>query len=341
MDKLGIITLNGYFNFGNRLQNYALSYVCSRLGFDVYTIWDKDIGVRIKDYIKQKCFFVPKYNRYRKFYRFSKKYIKEDNLKSKRGYKYIVIGSDQVWNPKYITEKPFLLYEPEAQETVITYAVSFGVESLPESFEVDIKSHCDKYKRISVREHSGEKILSNIGVANVNCVLDPTLLLTRDDWDSIKKMPKNFKRGQKYILKYFLGDIQENEEMAILDFASQNGCDIIDLKDQNDSLFCVGPDEFLYLIDNAYLICTDSFHACVFSLIYDKSFVVFKRRGCSDYMYSRISNLLTTFNLNNREFNGNFISYLNKEHDYSEASVKLIELRNKSIKYIKDNVRTE
>lgn len=339
MDKLGIITLNGYFNFGNRLQNYALSNVCTRIGFDVYTIWDKDIRVRIKDFIKQKCFFVPKYHRFRKFYRFSKKYIKEDNLNSKRGYKYIVIGSDQVWNPKYVTEKPFLLYEPETEETVITYAVSFGVESLPESFEVDVKNHCDKYKKISVREYSGKKILSNIGVTNVNCVLDPTLLLTRDEWDCIKKQPKSLKKGRKYILKYFLGEIQKNEEMAISDFAFKNSCSIIDLKEQNDECFCIGPDEFLYLIDNASLICTDSFHACVFSLIYDKPFVVFKRRGCSDYMYSRISNLIKTFNLKNREFNGNHISKQNEKYDYSEASEILLELRNISIKYLIDNLR--
>lgn len=339
MKKIGIVTLNGYFNYGNRLQNYALTKYLEGLGYKVYSIWDKDYKYIVKDIIRTLLIWNPRFKRYRSFYRFSKKYIKEIILKNKKeGFDYVIVGSDQVWNPIYVLEEPFLLYEPMLGEKVFSYAASFGTEVLPEQMENKYKDILKKYKAISTREVIWQdKLKTMLGRENIELVVDPTFLLTREEWDLIKRKPKKWKNS-KYIVNYILGELENKENEAILNFAKENGCMIINLTNPNDVFYSIDPAEFLYLIENAFLVCTDSFHASVFSFIYDRPFVVFRRRGESDYMYSRISNLLTMFNLENREYNGHSISEENMRNNYRKSQEILYEERNKSKKYINKNI---
>lgn len=338
MAKVGIITLNGYFNYGNRLQNYALSKSIESMGHEVVTIWDKDKKKIIKDFIKKQLIWIPRFRRYRNFMIFSRKFTKEVLLSRKEKLDYIVIGSDQVWNPRYIKETPHLLYEPENGEVVISYAASFGCSVLPPDEVKNYKDHFIKYKAISVREKSGLGILSDMGIDNAVSVIDPTLLLTRDEWNEIKVSTGALKHEGKYILKYFLGDISTEESNAIMSFAHENNMTVIDLRDQGSEYFMSGPSVFISLVENAELICTDSFHACVFSFIYDKPFVVFRRKGCSDYMYSRIKSLLGVFHFSDREFNGLSITRDNQLHDYTEAYKLLEKEREFGLNFLQKNI---
>lgn len=340
MKKIGIVTLNGYFNFGNRLQNYALTRVLENFGFEVYTIWDKDIVRIIKDKVKTVVFWVPKYRRFRKFYKFSRKYTKELLLKNKKDdFDYIVVGSDQVWNPRYINEHPFLLYEPRGNEKVVGYATSFGTAKLPEEWHEQFRSRLTKYKVISVREDTGKEILEeDVKLENIEIMADPTFLLSKAEWDQIKRKPKSLKEDTKYILKYFLGELSAEEQEAISSYAQANGCMIIDLADKENAMFCSDPSEFIYMVANAHMVCTDSFHASVFSFLYNRPFTVFRRKGCSDYMYSRINNLLRMFRLTNREFDGTSINEENFNHDYTEAYEILAQERKKGLEFLKRNI---
>ena len=117
-----IITLNGYFNFGNRLQNYALTRYLSLLNYNVYTYWEKNIIDKIKISIKLLS-PIKEHKRFKKIFLYSKKYIKESSKINKANF--VVIGSDQVWNPIDAKNNSVLL--GATVETVkISYAASFG-----------------------------------------------------------------------------------------------------------------------------------------------------------------------------------------------------------------------
>jgi hypothetical protein len=332
MERIAIVTLTGYFNFGNRLQNYALAKVLQDKGFEVYTVWNKGKKERLKDAIKCTIPFKNKYKRFKIFRSFSRKFLKEITLNDiqKRKIKKIVVGSDQVWNPKYYEEDNSYLYNPKYGESVYSYAASLGTSKLEEKYHEVYRDTLKKYEKISVREKSAEEELKKVvGRDDIITVVDPTLLVKRESWSKIEKRPKHFDENKKYILKYFLGEISEEEQESISKFALENNYEIIDILDENDNAYVSGPEEFLYLIDHSVLVCTDSFHSCVFSFIFDKPFTVFKRKGCSDYMYSRIENLLSLFSLKNREYTGK-ITIDSISHDYSKGYKVLEQEQKKS-----------
>ena len=342
MKSIAIITLTGYFNFGNRLQNYALTKVLEKLNLDVYTVWNKNNEKKLKETIKTKLFFIKKYNRFRVFYNFSKKNMKEISLKDVQKNKIdkIIVGSDQVWNPKYYEEDNNLLYIPLSGQTVISYAASMGAKELPEKYHEIYKKVLSQYDAISVREDAAKNEIEKItGRNDIRVLIDPTLLLTEEEWKKIEKKPKKFDNNKKYILNYFLGDISKEEKKSIEAFVKENNCEIINILDENDKFYQSGPEEFLYLINHSYLVCTDSFHSCVFSFIFNKPFVVFKRKGCSDYMYSRIETLLQKFNLRNREFSGQIDKKV-IDVDYNEAYNILKEEQEKSNEFLKKALET-
>ena len=102
------------------------------------------------------------------------------------------------------------------------------------------------------------------------------MLLSADDWDKVVKKPEQLKTN-KYILNYFLGNLSETRKKEIERIAKDNGCEIINILDKDGEFYQTGPSEFLYLEKNASLICTDSFHSCVFAILYNRPFVVFDR----------------------------------------------------------------
>ena len=107
--------------------------------------------------------------------------------------------------------------------------------------------------------------------------------------------------------------------------------------DRNDKYYECGPGEFLYLEKNAFIVCTDSFHACVFGMIYNKPFIVFDRvQDNIKNTNSRIDTFLKKFSLEDRRYNGKNITKENLEHDYTEAYQILEEERKKSDAFLKN-----
>ena len=100
MKKVAILTLKGYFNYGNRLQKYALTKVLHDMGHDVYSIWNKQRSDKIKESIIPFLAFIKKYEKLSKFYKISKAYSKDISTGDigKLGMDTVVVGSDQVWN---------------------------------------------------------------------------------------------------------------------------------------------------------------------------------------------------------------------------------------------------
>ena len=328
MKKVGIITLYGEYNFGNRLQNYALQEYLKK--YDVIPISLKNNSYSNKKkfyYINRGVYFLrnlkrmitrkeayrtdpnrlARFREFNSLIYFSPRYITAKNIKSFKDLDYFVVGSDQVWNPNFDGLSDIMTLSDIERKKKVAYAASFGVSQLEDKYIEKVKKNIAEFNYISVRENEGKRIIeSNTNRDDVEVLIDPTMLLDAKEWNKVFKKPNNY-NGEKYILNYFLGEIPMNIKKIIEDFAIKNNCKVINILDKKDPFYACGPSEFLYLEKNAFLICTDSFHSSVFAILFDRPFKVFERQDSLDgkvNMNSRIYTLLTKFKLEDRYFNG-------------------------------------
>ena len=351
--RIGIITIIDNNNYGNRLQNYAVQEVLKKLKIDnVVTIKNNNVTNHksnniLKYYIKKviykirtlknkkskvsdrrKCF-----DEFNKNINFSKYMVYAYDKKIKQKFDYFIAGSDQIWNPNGRLSCIDLLEFAEPKQK-ISFAASCGVKKIPDKLKEYMKKNLETFKAISVREDAGKKIVEDLTKRNdIQVLIDPTMLLTADKWDTVAKKPQQLE-NKKYILNYFLGSIPEERKKEIDRIAKENNCEVINILDEQSPFYQTGPSEFLYLEKNAFLICTDSFHSCVFAILYNKPFIVFERQGIGESMNSRIETLIHTFKLKDRIFNGK-IGEENLKHDYAEAFQILNNERKKSINFLK------
>ena len=116
-------------------------------------------------------------------------------------------GSDQVWNPKFDRLSDVDLLSFATPEQRISFSASFGISELPENSKEKAKRELEKFKAISVREDRGKEIVEELTERkDVQVLVDPTMLLTSEEWDKVAKKPEQLKTD-KYILNYFLGEI--------------------------------------------------------------------------------------------------------------------------------------
>lgn len=328
-EKVGIFTLNGYYNYGNRLQLFALTRILSSMNYSSSVYWPKKIGVRIKHFLKYKTMLKRRYPKDMKFVRFTKMYLPK--ITSCKDVKCCIVGSDQVWNPEYLENHPYLLSVPNNNK-IISYAASIGAEVLTTDQKKVFQKELEKYTAISVRESSAKDLLQPLTLKNVEVVLDPTLLLDVEEYEKIETAPMDLRPNEKYILNYVLG--RRDYDGVIKKFAEANGYRIINCSDKRDSDY--GVEEYLYLVHHARLICTDSFHACVFSFIFERPFLAFRRKGKEDYMYSRLQSFMGSFRLGNHEYNGGDITDGILSVDYTNSKKILAKKQKESLTFLRD-----
>lgn len=285
--------------------------------------------------------------------KFSKPYIGRHNLeKGTSNYDGFVLGSDQVWHPMNLGGDFFTMTFIPDDKLKITYAPSFGVPVIPKSKISKYKSYLQRINKISVREISGQKIIKEIADRNAEVVVDPTLLLKKEDWD---KMKGERIISEKYIVCYFLGSNKVHRDFA-RKLSKITGCKIVAIphvteyikadKDFGDIIPAeMGPSQFINLIANAQYVCTDSFHCSVFSLIYQKSFFVFERFAKeTDAMSTntRIYSFLELFGLHTRLMLGNekIDNELIKPIDFSSSHLILSQLREKSLVFLTNSLKS-
>ena len=331
--KVKILTLRSFKNYGNRLQNYALSTALRKLGCSVRTVNSRSAKEFIYNFVILRFLFRPNRVKEHQLYLFSKKITRNDYPPYKKA-DFTVVGSDQVWNPDYLRDQPLFL--DDGQGIKISYAASVGTDKLSKKEKERFAKALKTFSLISVREPSAKKLLQPLTDKPVKVVLDPTLLLGAKDYRNLEKRPDSIAPGEKYVLCYILGN--NDNEKKIKEYADSHEYKIVHLSDGRESNY--GVQEFLYLIDHAKAVFTDSFHACVFSFIFDKPFIVFKRSGEANYMYSRIDNLINSFGLEAREYNGAITDKYLKV-DYSMAKKKLIKYQDESIQFLKKALASE
>lgn len=342
--KVAIFTLQGLVNYGNRLQNYAVEYLLKSKGCKVDSIVVtghpllKPIKIRIMRNYKMFCG-----NRYERieakrqslFSKFNEsiniKYynVRHLNLINEH-YDISLTGSDQVWNPSFNKNNLYLL--PFAKKRMCL-SPSFGVGELSMQEVVSYAEELLKFDSLSVREESGAKLVYDLIGCNAEVLIDPTMALDVSIWKKIEKKPQDF-AVKDFILSYTLGDLGKEREKAINIINEKHKFEHIEIFDDlKENKYIVGPREFLWLIHNAKIIITDSFHASVFSILFEKPFIAIRREGAPEAMFDRIQTLLKKFNLENCS-----LEHINKENfmnvDYSHCRRRLIEERKRINDYV-------
>lgn len=322
--KVGIITMHKVLNYGSALQAYALQHIIEKMGHEVEII----DYIYPNEYHKQ---FFKKPNILRRLISFTieilrgfprKRRIKafnefyKDNLKLSRTYNskeelsndppiydIYMTGSDQVWNPKSIHEDTSFMLSFTDSPNKIAFSASFAKCDIPANLKELYANELRKYKHIFVREKRGAVLVDSLIGNNPEVVLDPTLLLSGDEWrEFAKKSHIVFK--EPYILVYVLGysfnvypymynlirHFQEQLEMKliILNMSKQYAQKLSNKKIiDNANVY-----DFVRLFADASMVITDSFHGTAFSLNLDIPFYsVVNNIETED---SRISDLLTS-----------------------------------------------
>lgn len=266
---------------------------------------------------------------------------------------YYICGSDQIWNPYfkngYNDPGYFLAFAP-AGSVKIAYGPSFGCDDLPEKAQKDLAELLKDFKAISVRETAGVEIVRRYGHRKAEHVLDPTLLRMDYQWREISRRPEGL--PEQYILCYRFADSEQTKAM-IDRISHKTGLPVVSLplsavalNDDYPAVFEAGPREFIGLIDHASLVCTDSFHATVFSILMKTPVCVFPRESYrnGNSMNSRIYSLLHLLQLEHHLIKEDTsldeaINCLNE--DYIKAQEILNVERKKSMNFLKSALAVE
>lgn len=327
--KIAIMTWLYNGNYGTLLQAYALHTFVKNAGYEVENInYRSSLKTKLKNWIVNKnspALFIGKFKdkfskidsaanekKNENFSDFLKSNIKLTELASSpeelvrigNGYDVFICGSDQIWSPYLMNPSYFLSFVPDSKPK-IAYAPSFGVTSTSAKKE---KMICDFVKRfcyVSVREKQGSDFLKRITGKDYPVMVDPTMLLERKDWE---KCISDRIENEKYIFCYMLTYNQKYVN-AVKEYADKNKLKVILIK--NDTGFestgftvveNAGPQQWLNYIKYAENVFTDSFHGAIFSIIFHKELVLFKRfsdkSGTSQN--SRIYTLTETLNIKDR-----------------------------------------
>lgn len=284
-----------------------------------------------------------------------------DNIcESLKVYNTFICGGDQIWidckkMPWFRTEdsRVFTLRFVPDKEKKISYAPSMAVLELTEEFKKEFCIGVNRLDRVSVREKRSLPVLRKLTDKPVTVVVDPVLLLKDSDW--LKEINYSEKK-EKYILCYLLSDSIEQRKAAT-NLAKRLNCKIItfphilhnivrkcdlffgDIRDYSS-----GPREFIELIKNAEMVISDSFHACVFSMIFKTPFAVFERNkiGKNGNMNSRIYDFLEEYHLENQLVTTAELTEMKEipKIDFTYAHEHWEKRRQESLKYLENALKT-
>lgn len=311
--RIGQITLNGNFNIGNRLQCYAAQIVCNQYGqttnlVSEFTRERQDEG--FKGQIKHVLKSILRHNqeKYKKirecnFAKFEKKICSVSfDFVDSNDYDFYVVGSDQVWNLNFRETNPqkFMLGFA-ASSKKIAFSPSIGVTTINDKQEKIFKKYLSDFVALSCREQQGAELVNKATGRECLALIDPTLMLKPNEWEEVEVKPDFHDESTKYILLYFLGQITEEYKEIINRISADSGYRIINISNPKSVYYTCGPAEFIYMVRNAELVLTDSFHGSAFSYLFNRPFKIFMRTG-GESMNSRLINLVNVLHIPNSVF---------------------------------------
>lgn len=330
--KIGILTHPLNYNYGGILQNYALQTVLKNMGHEVVTLYtEQKTPAKIQSVLFLK-YFVKKLlrwkgNNYRPLTLKQKNVIKRNtkdfvekyisvtkplhwvynDLNSELKLDAYIVGSDQVWRPDFVHNIYDMYFQFLQNDKVkkISYAASFGVNTWEYSNEQRLicEELIKKFDDISVREKSGVALCKEHFNVNALHLLDPTLLLSADDYK--KLIPINKKNRTRKQLTVYILDITSEKREIINYIAKKLNLSVTyvgnEFSDKQNVYYTerIAPpvESWLEEFDNADFIFTDSFHGTAFSIIFNKPFISI---GNPTRGIERFTSLLDLFNISDR-----------------------------------------
>ena len=366
MKKIGLFT---YYrsNYGAALQAYALKvfieYAFKDVNVSIVDFYKKQnypiFEIRSNSFLKRIFKFFLVLSHYFEIRRRNRRHIlfNENYLEQKRydffsdknfnllpSFEIYLTGSDQVFNIRNNEYKQLFFQQFQIRNGIkATYAPSFGQSVFSKADKVEIKRLTQCFDYLSCRENDGAAMLSEMHGKVIPCVIDPTLLLTSEQWTIMMKVPKT---DEKYLLVYDL-----NGGVPMLNIAkklaSEKGLKIYCISRHPDICFIykgidkviydAGPREFVGYFSRASYVVTDSFHGTAFSIIFKKDFNTYVAIPNAS---QRMKSLLQICGLQNRIIEkGSLINYCNNCFvNFDNQSFN--KYRNLSISYLASFIQT-
>lgn len=252
-------------------------------------------------------------------------------------------GSDQIWNSStlYVDPLYYLRFAPKYKR--IALSPSFGRDFIAEYNKDKMKEWISDYPYLSVREDSGVKLIKELTGRDALHLLDPTLIINADEWRkilSIENKPKD------YVLAYFLDKPSALAKKNLKEIKEKFNCKVVAIPykfenmDYCDEVVAAGPKEFVELIANAKVICTDSFHGTVFALNMHTPFFTYEREyGSANKQSERVLSILRKVDMLDRYQPQDVIGELNKL-DFNHSEEVLNAERKKAYTYVNNAINS-
>jgi hypothetical protein len=377
--KIAIMTQPLGKNYGGMMQAYALQKILRDLGHDVTTIdynnylqpsflknvlrltyrsLKKFLGKRkapINLDLKLEYVLENTHNFIQENISLSESINTEDGLINhfdNSNYHVVIVGSDQTWRPKYSPNiynyfLSFLKEDKKIQK--IAYASSFGVDDWEFTKEETLKCSilAPQFDAISVREESAVGLCKKYLSVESECVVDPTLLLSKEDY--IALLGSRYNDGKEEGVFTYVLDRNEGKKniinnisnkLSLQTFSCQANCSLTSLECESlDDYKMPAVEDWLASFANAKFVITDSFHGVIFSIIFNKKFIAI---GNVDRGLARFKSLLTMFHLESRlVLNESNItdSLINDEIDWSVVSNLLGKNRQLSKEFLINSIK--
>lgn len=350
--RIKIVTMNSSYNYGAMLQAYALQDALKKMGYECEFIDQRKFNRKKVAYSKtlKSLHKIPFEIIFRKQleegYRKFEKFIEDEQHLTKDNYSdydkllnnppeadVYITGSDQVWNPYSFKPINFLDFVPDNTKK-ISYAASMGVNHIPGGKKERFKWYINRIDCISVREQSAKQLIGELTDKDIKVNVDPVFLLSKERWKQLEKPV--YEIDYPYILCYILyrpGWLNKR----LKELHKKTGLNIVLV--HNDSFRNVyhnkviryaGPKEFLWLMRNANMVITSSFHGTAFAALNNKKFYSILNPARP----SRISDMLKLLQLTARMAEKE-IEFNTTEIDYTKVNRIIEHEKDKSFKYLK------
>lgn len=340
--KVAILTHPPLRNYGGILQAFALQEALAKLGFDVCVL-DRRPDLAAWKHPLVALFRAMGLKRFpsdRKQTRLVRGFVRRNMRKSpaffshsslvsfcrRRGFGAVVVGSDQVWRADYAEkfgDEYFLGFLPAGVRKV-AYAASFGLDSwdYDDSWTSRIKSWLSSFSGISVREESGVALCrEHLGISP-EWIIDPTML----DTSVYERVTSSRLVPEKYAFVYWLGDSSRIEPE--IERLKAQGYRIV-RQDLRSDATLMPVEDWLSYIRYADCVLTDSFHGCVFSILFHRPFMVLENKSGGN---SRLTSLFRQLGIPGDVFGSP------ASPDYAAVDGRLDSLRHSALGFLRSSL---
>ncbi len=359
--KVGILTFPNSVSYGACLQMIALQNTVRRMGHEVEIINYHNAFMKAEKHtdkgrnpfkrsLKRRVRLLLHRRLYTRFRRFEQQQVtryparsfsdKQKLIELGRRYDAVICGSDQVWSP-YITDTDISYFLDFCGDTTkrVAYAPSFGVEHFPDGFEEQIAPELRRFHALSAREQSGKELVERLTGRETAIVTDPTWLVDAADWAAMAQ-PHPAAEGD-YVL-YFVVNQSPELLRRCRAFAKRHGLRVVVVggnsflaaKNKDATLSYavdVGPEQWLYLVQNAQHVFTNSFHGTAFSVLFERDLYV----EVPSHNGSRLRQVLEGFGMEHREVRSG--EDLNETAvDHARAREVFARLKEQSLTYLQN-----